>query len=86
MNIFLSPIGARRQAASDKHPLQSRRVGAKNTLAIERRDQYPETTGDDRAFGGADNQGADDSECEDSCGDWIRYEYRAEYKADKSPR
>ena len=86
MNIFLSPIGGDMRAPYRKSRCQTGFAASKNAMAVERRHQYGEATCDGRAFHRADDQGACDSEREDSCREGIRYEYRAEYRTDESPQ
>ena len=82
-NIPFRPITGRRLAARGERAGQSGRVAAKNALAVERRGQYAEGAGDDRAFDGADNQGAEGSERENVRGEGNRYKYRAENEAEE---
>jgi hypothetical protein len=65
--------------------LQSGRAAAKHAFAMECRHQYGDDDADGRTFDGADHEGADDSEREDTCGKRIRYKYQAEYETEEPP-
>ncbi len=53
---------------------------------MERRKGCREPSGDDRAFYGADKQGARDAECKFCGREWVRYEYHAQNETEERAR